>query len=126
MMYGYPNFNSPFYKYRNLPPVPPPVFTRVEPTPITAPKPSKIHEGTKHFANSSTVLQEQKSKKNAKKETRSFFDIFNNANNSEVFEIFGIQLHFDDILLICMLLFLYSEGVKDEWLFISLILLLLS
>jgi len=47
-------------------------------------------------------------------------------DNNEVFEIFGIKLHFDDILLICLIFFLYSEGVKDDYLFISLILLLLS
>ncbi len=42
------------------------------------------------------------------------------------FEIFGLKLYFDDILLICLLFFLYEEGVKDQELFISLILLLLS
>lgn len=44
----------------------------------------------------------------------------------ECFEIFGIKLFFDDILLICLIFFLYNEGVKDQYLFISLILLLLS
>lgn len=44
----------------------------------------------------------------------------------EVFEIFGLKLHFDDILLICLIFFLYNEGVKDPYLFISLILLLIS
>lgn len=44
----------------------------------------------------------------------------------EFFEIFGIKLFFDDILLICLIFFLYNEGVKDQYLFISLILLLLS
>ena len=43
-----------------------------------------------------------------------------------VFEIFGIKLYFDDILLISLIFFLYNEGVKDESLFIALILLLLS
>ena len=43
-----------------------------------------------------------------------------------MFEIFGIQLYFDDILLICLIFFLYTEGVQDEYLFIALILLLLS
>lgn len=42
------------------------------------------------------------------------------------FEVFGLKLYFDDILLICLLFFLYEEGVKDQDLFISLILLLLS
>ena len=42
------------------------------------------------------------------------------------FEIFSLKLFFDDILLICIIFFLYQEGVKDNELFISLILLLLS
>ena len=48
------------------------------------------------------------------------------GDNNDCFEIFGITLHFDDILLICLLFFLYNEGVNDQLLFISLILLLLS
>lgn len=40
--------------------------------------------------------------------------------------ILGIDLYSDDILILCILLSLYMEGVKDEMLFISLILLLLS
>lgn len=46
--------------------------------------------------------------------------------NNNCFEIFGITLYFDDILIICLLFFLYNEGVKDQLLFMSLILLLLS
>lgn len=46
--------------------------------------------------------------------------------NDYFFEIFGLKLYFDDILLICLIFFLYEEGVKDQELFISLILLLLS
>lgn len=49
-----------------------------------------------------------------------------NDDTNIVFEIFGIKLHYDDILLICLIFFLYNEGVKDESLFIALILLLLS
>lgn len=47
-------------------------------------------------------------------------------NEDEFFEIFGLKLYFDDILIICLLFFLYQEGVKDYYLFIALILLLLS
>lgn len=55
----------------------------------------------------------------------------NSLNNlstpdQECFEIFGIKLYFDDILLICLIFFLYNEGVKDPFLFVALILLLLS
>lgn len=42
------------------------------------------------------------------------------------FELFGLKLYYDDILLMCLLFFLYNEGVQDDELFISLILLLLS
>lgn len=43
-----------------------------------------------------------------------------------IFEIFGIKLFFDDILIIALIFFLYNEGVRDNLLFIALILLLLS
>lgn len=48
------------------------------------------------------------------------------SDNLDFFEIFGLKLYFDDILLICIIFFLYNEGVKDQGLFIALILLLLS
>ena len=52
----------------------------------------------------------------------------NSSQNDEnyFFDLFGLKLYFDDVLLICLIFFLYQEGVKDEELFISLILLLLS
>ena len=55
-------------------------------------------------------------------------DTKNSSKNNEnyFFELFGLKLYFDDVLLICLIFFLYQEGVKDEELFISLILLLLS
>lgn len=55
-----------------------------------------------------------------------------NSNNkqktksTDYLEILGIKLHFDDILLILLIYFLYTEGVKDIYLFFVLILLLLS
>lgn len=50
----------------------------------------------------------------------------NNNLKKPIFELFGIKLFFDDILLISLIFFLYNEGVKDRSLFIALILLLLS
>ena len=47
-------------------------------------------------------------------------------DNGEVFDVFGLRLYFDDVLIICILFFLYNEGVKDKMLFISLVLLLIS
>ena len=43
-----------------------------------------------------------------------------------LFEIFGLKLYYDDVLLICLIFFLYQEGVKDQYLFFALVLLLLS
>ena len=55
---------------------------------------------------------------------------FLNASSKEFennyIEVMGIKLYFDDLLLICLIFFLYNEGVKDTFLFITLILLLLS
>ena len=48
------------------------------------------------------------------------------VEETHLFEILGIKLYFDDILLICLIFFLYNEGVQDQYLFIVLILLLLS
>lgn len=48
------------------------------------------------------------------------------SEDRNCFEIMGIKLYFDDILLICLIFFLYSEGVQDEMLFLALVLLLLS
>lgn len=42
------------------------------------------------------------------------------------FDIFGIKLYYDDILIICILFLLYKEEVKDFKLFLSLIMLLIS
>lgn len=43
-----------------------------------------------------------------------------------LFELFGFQLFLDDLIILGLLFFLYNEGVNDEFLYIILILLLLS
>lgn len=53
-------------------------------------------------------------------------NINKDTNDNVFFEILGIKLSYDDILLIFLIFFLYTEGVKDDFLFIVLILLLLS
>ncbi len=49
-----------------------------------------------------------------------------NETSEAFFEIFGLKLFFDDVLILCILYFLYTEKIKNEELFICLILLLLS
>ena len=43
-----------------------------------------------------------------------------------MFDLFGLKLYFDDVLIVSLLFFLYNEGVKDEGLFIALLLLLIT
>lgn len=40
--------------------------------------------------------------------------------------LLGINIYFDDVLIVCLLLFLYNENVNDPFLFIVLVLLLLT
>lgn len=54
------------------------------------------------------------------------YETRSNNNNNEFIEIFGIKLFFDDILILCLLFFLYKQNVNDPLLFIALLLLLLS
>lgn len=53
------------------------------------------------------------------------FDSFYNSEEP-VIEFMGLKLFLDDLIIIGILFFLYEEDVKDDLLFISLILLLLS
>ena len=46
--------------------------------------------------------------------------------NNYIFEIFGLKIYLDDALIICILFFLYQEKIKDDGLFLILILLLLT
>ena len=48
------------------------------------------------------------------------------SSNSEYIELFNIKIYFDDLLIICLLFFLYKEHVDDEILYVILILLLLT
>lgn len=51
---------------------------------------------------------------------------FNNFNNKPFFSIFGFDLYFDDILILCILFSMYKDGIKDDMLFMCLLLLLFS
>lgn len=61
---------------------------------------------------------------NSNYEKKYYSDSAFNSNNC--FEIFGIKLFFDDLLILALLFILYKEDVKDSSLYIVLILLLLN
>ena len=69
--------------------------------------------------------------KNKSSKYYSFGPIFFNtdffSNNQEpVLKIYGLTIYLDDLIILSLLFFLYQENVKDEILFILLILLLIS
>ena len=75
-------------------------------------------------SNCNNFKKTESSKKYPKQEKKASVD---STESAEVFfEIFGLRLYFDDILIICIIFFLYTEKVQDEELFICLIMLLLS
>lgn len=47
-------------------------------------------------------------------------------NKDFVLDLFGLELYFDDVLILSLIFFLYKEDVKDEGLFLALVLLLIS
>lgn len=49
-----------------------------------------------------------------------------NSDVQPIFEIFGIKLFLDDLIILGILFFLYKEEVKDDMLYIILFLLLFS
>ncbi len=132
-----PNFpNFPFSPYRNYIPYPNPNFNpniappisqnqKIDQSRITNNNTTNNHGIVNSSAdNSNTNISQsviKQTSSDSKEENRS-------SQNEEpyLFDLFGIKLYFDDILLICLIFFLYNEGVKDEGLFFALILLLLS
>lgn len=83
---------------------------------------------TKYEKNNSNIKNPVNSKSDFSKALPASQSTDQSVNQSTeiLFEIFGVKIYFDDLLIICILLFLYQEGIQDEYLFISLILLLLS
>ncbi len=85
-----------------------------------------------HEVEPSPPMEDEKKEKSSN--TRSFgplhfkIPFFNDDFDIEkpIFEILGIELYLDDIIILGLLFFLYKEGVQDEMLFIALILLLLG
>lgn len=82
-----------------------------------------------HINNSQKIQYQeeiQKKQEVKKEQEKSEYSEVRHVGEEPIFEIFGIKLFFDDILIVALIFFLYNEGVEDNLLFISLILLLLS
>lgn len=116
-MYYNPYFHTPFF---------PPLYRRCSPKPIVPlEKTNKYNDCSQNASKTNVgVSNASPSTKNStvqekKQENRA-------TGESPIFEFLGINLYFDDLLILGLLLFLYSEGVQDQELFLALILLLFS
>ena len=115
-------FRFPFmpYNYNNYPYRRP---INYYPNNYTSANPSFAQNGSANFGQNSNKFNEGKMQE--KHPENSEGD--RASEDSECFfELFGLRLHFDDVLIICILFFLYNEEVHDYELFLSLILLLIS
>lgn len=106
----YPPFNYPFYfnNYKNL---------RNFGTSNSINSHVNPNKQTSNTIHDEVIKEKSQYKKKASE---------NDEASEAFFEIFGLKLYFDDILIICILFFLYNEKVHDDELFICLILLLLT
>ncbi len=99
-LYGYP-YNYQYYNYYNK-------------------YPAKQHiENEKNsITNSSEISNTTDSNSNRHSSS--------NSDEQAIFEIFGIKLFLDDLIILGLLFLLYQQNVKDEMLYIILLLLLFS
>lgn len=71
--------------------------------------------------NSITNSKEISNTINSKSSSKSYSE-----SENSIFEIFGIKLYLDDLIILGLLFFLYQQNVQDEMLYIILFLLLFS
>jgi len=130
----------PFLPYRNYYNYYPKYYNpNISPNMVNQERKVQAQENPKQENDEYNRQNVQKTNANIEQETRakekssrysfgpiSFNSAFLSGSEEPVLEILGIQLYLDDIIILGLLFFLYKEGVKDEMLFIILILLLLS
>ena len=83
-------------------------------------------KNTSTFDKNSCEKQKNKSSRYSNFGPIYFQNPFDLDSEQPILEILGISLYLDDLIILGLLFFLYQEGVKDDMLFLSLILLLLS
>lgn len=84
----------------------------------------------RYYNNYYTPYNKQEKKENSITNSNEISNTINqrSSSNSEqsIFEIFGIKLYLDDLIILGILFFLYQQNVKDEMLYVILFLLLFS
>ena len=105
--YGYP-YSYPYYKYYNNIQTPHIQQKYIQPK-------EEIEE-----------IKKQNSITNSFKISNTINSRFSLDSEEAIFELFGIKLYLDDLIILGLLFFLYQQNVNDEILYIILLLLLFS
>lgn len=126
MMYNYPFFSFPYFRRY---PTNPAMYYNSYSTYQNKKQSLDKNKGRDNNCNGSKEQQAQNKTSNPRSGFSFLDSFFNQSDRGEdenYFDLFGLKLYNDDLLLIGMIFFLYKEDVKDQYLFIALILLLLS
>ncbi len=127
-----PFFRSPFYPYsRNYPRSP---YYTSNSMPLDNQKTPNANSCTSTEVRKTGDLLYQKKENIHEKKSSKYYNIGPVSINTDgffnkeqpVLEISGQKLYLDDLIILCLLFFLYKEDVKDDMLFMLLILLLVS
>lgn len=127
MIYNYPFFSFPYLRRYPMSP-----YTYTPRSNFNNMQNKNSLEKSKELHNKNSKVNSDKKNDNSQKPFYgfSFLDNFFNqqdrSDDESYFDLFGLKLYNDDLLLIVLIFFLYKEDVKDQYLFIALILLLLS
>lgn len=121
-MQNYYRFHLPFQNYRP--------FRRIMFYPNKYQNTNSFSSNINNFSNcSNNSTNTNKNTENTfeeKSQEKGKFSMNLPPNSDFVLDLFGLHLYFDDVLILGLLFFLYKEDVKDEGLFLALIMLLIS
>lgn len=119
--FGYP-YHNPYYKYYRSPNN----YVNIQKNSYTS-NDAETSEGNSTTSQNSIdnkTICESDCKENVQRACNSLDN--NNESDKPIFELFGIKLYSDDLIILAVLFLLYEQNVKDEMLYIILFLLLFS
>lgn len=120
--FGFP-YNNPYYRFYNRPNN----YVNIQKNITNGSNSEEIdvkNSSTENFSDKN--LSEKLYRENENVQRGKFSLDNNNDKDTPIFEIFGIKLFSDDLIILAVLFLLYEQNVKDEMLYIILFLLLFS
>lgn len=124
--FGYP-YHNPYYKYYRSPSN----YVNIQKNAYTSELTETSEENSTTSQNSidnKAIYKEENFENDYKENVQRACNSLDNNNESDkpIFELFGIKLYSDDLIILAVLFLLYEQNVKDEMLYIILFLLLFS